>query len=82
MPLYEYKCEGGHRFEEIHSIADRNNANCPDCKGAVHIVPSAPSRIRMAYTFTTYGHDGSVIGQSQSTEKTPILPEKVHGSRW
>lgn len=32
MPLYEYTCSAcGHRFEQIRSMAERNNANCPKC---------------------------------------------------
>lgn len=28
MPLYEYECECGHRFEEFHGMDDRNNVVC------------------------------------------------------
>lgn len=73
MPLYEYECEGGHRFEEFRSMAERNNVDCPDCKRAVHIVPSAPGLIREAHTFTTVGHDGRIIGQKQITDRTPLV---------
>jgi len=76
--LYEYECEGGHRFEEIHSIADRNNVDCPDCKRAVHIRISVPRKPLIAHTFTTIGHDGKVIGQKQTTERTPL---KVWGRK-
>lgn len=82
MPLYEYECEGGHKFEGLHSMADRHNVACPNCKRPAHIKLSVPRPPVMAKTFTTYGHDGSMIGQKQTTEKTPMLPEKVHGGRF
>lgn len=33
MPIYDYKCNKcGHRFSQMNSIKDRNNASCPKCK--------------------------------------------------
>lgn len=29
MPLYEYECECGNRFEGFHCIEDRHNVVCP-----------------------------------------------------
>lgn len=78
-PIYEYECKDGHRSEGVHSIEDRNNANCPDCKRAVHIVPSTPGLIREAHTFTTYGHDGRIIGQRQMTDRTPLVLHTYSG---
>ena len=31
MPLYEYKCECGNRFEDLNSIANRHRAECIHC---------------------------------------------------
>ena len=32
MPLYEYRCESGHSFEELRKVGGRSNpAPCPDC---------------------------------------------------
>lgn len=31
MPLYEYKCKCGHRFEALRSMDDRHNAPCLKC---------------------------------------------------
>ncbi len=82
MPLYEYYCEGGHRFEELHSIADRHNVVCPDCKKPVHIKLSPCARIIIAGWDTVIGHDGAILSRKQSTEEIPMLPEKVHGGRF
>ncbi len=72
MPLYEYECEEGHRFEAFSSIENRNDVVCPDCKRAVRIRISVPRKPLIAHTFTTYGHDGRIIGQKQTTERTPL----------
>lgn len=31
MPLYEFRCSCGHRFEAIKPIEDRDTAICPEC---------------------------------------------------
>lgn len=82
MPLYDYECEGGHRFEELHSVVDRNNAVCPDCKKPVHIKLSACALILIAGWDTVVGHDGAILSRKQSTEDMGMLPEKVHGGRF
>ncbi len=39
MPEYVYKCKKcGKELEEYHSVKDRYNQLCPDCKGEVEIV--------------------------------------------
>lgn len=69
MPIYEYECEGGHRFEEFHSIENRHSVVC-SCGKPVHIKISLGS-FRMARPFTVLAHDGTVLHQSQTTAKTP-----------
>ena len=79
MPLYEYECEGGHNFEKLHSIEDRNNVVCPKCEKPVHIRISLQGKSRIAHTFTTVGHDGRIIGQRQTTERTSMAVRKESG---
>jgi putative FmdB family regulatory protein len=44
MPLYEYECKKcHHRFERIQKFSDRHVKKCPDCKGPVEQVVSAPA---------------------------------------
>lgn len=31
MPMYEYRCECGRRFEQLRALGDRDNAVCPSC---------------------------------------------------
>ncbi len=44
MPLYEYLCKKcGHRFEEIRKFSDKQPTKCPECKGVLEQVISAPA---------------------------------------
>lgn len=31
MPIYIYRCEGGHLFEELQKISDKPIEKCPKC---------------------------------------------------
>ncbi len=72
MPLYEYECDCGKRFEVRRSIASRLSATC-ECGASPRLLISLQGDHRTAHTFTTYGHDGRVIGQRQTAERTPIV---------
>jgi putative FmdB family regulatory protein len=44
MPLYEYQCKKcGHRFEKIQKFSDPKVKKCPECRGPVEQVISAPA---------------------------------------
>jgi putative FmdB family regulatory protein len=44
MPLYEYECEKcGHRFEKIQKFSDKMVKKCPECRGRVEQMISAPA---------------------------------------
>ncbi len=44
MPLYEYECtKCGHRFEVIQKFSDPARKSCPQCRGAVRKLLSAPA---------------------------------------
>ncbi len=44
MPLYEYQCGAcGHRFEIIQKFSDAPITECPDCRGMVRKLQSAPA---------------------------------------
>ena len=44
MPLYEYQCKQcGHRFEKIQSFSAPEEKECPECKGPVERLLSAPA---------------------------------------
>ncbi len=81
MPLYEYECEDGHRFDSIKPIPKRYTAVCKCGKIAKHIM-SAWGRVIFAAYDTVVDCNGIVMSKKQSTEETPMLPEKVHGGRF
>ena len=44
MPLYEYQCGAcGHRFEIIRKFSDAPITECPDCRGTLRKLQSAPA---------------------------------------
>lgn len=43
MPLYEYECENGHRFEKILKFSDPPLEACPTCGGTVRKLISSPA---------------------------------------
>jgi len=43
MPLYEYECEAGHRFEKIQKFSDPPIETCPTCGKSVHKLVSSPA---------------------------------------
>jgi len=44
MPLYEYECKKcHHRFERMQKFSDPHVKKCPNCKGPVEQVISAPA---------------------------------------
>ena len=43
MPLYEYECERGHRFERIVKFSDPPIAVCPECGAPVRKLISSPA---------------------------------------
>jgi len=43
MPLYEYECEAGHRFERIQKFSDPPVEQCPTCGRPVHKLMSSPA---------------------------------------
>ena len=43
MPVYEYGCEAGHRFEVTQKFSDRPITACPTCAQPVSKLISAPA---------------------------------------
>jgi putative FmdB family regulatory protein len=43
MPLYEYQCEAGHRFERIQKFSDPPVDVCPTCGKPVRKLLSSPA---------------------------------------
>jgi putative FmdB family regulatory protein len=53
MPLYEYECERGHRFEAVQRLEDPPLARCSRCPAKAKRVISAPTLLhnRGLYVF-------------------------------
>jgi len=43
MPLYEYECDNGHRFEVIRKFSDPPLEQCPTCGSPVRKLFSSPA---------------------------------------
>jgi putative FmdB family regulatory protein len=43
VPLYEYECESGHRFERIQKFSDPPIDKCPTCESTVRKLLSSPA---------------------------------------
>ena len=73
MPLYEYECEQGHRFEKIQKFSDPPIDKCPQCGSPVRKLLSSPA-IQFKGTgwyITDYAKkDSAAAGKSEKSEKT------------
>jgi len=68
MPLYEYQCEAGHRFERIQKFSDPPVDTCPTCGSKVRKLLSSPA-IQFkgsGFYITDYPKKGSSSGESKS----------------
>ena len=62
MPIYEYECEGGHRFTEVRKIANRHDAVCPEC-GKWGNIKISLSNFRMAAPLTIVTPEHGIVCQ-------------------
>ena len=73
MPLYEYRCKKcGHHFEKIQSFSAPDEKECPECKGEVERLISAPSfQFKGAGWYVNdYGAKGNSKSASKSSESS------------
>ncbi len=70
MPIYEYKCENGHLFEEMQSFSAEPVAICNDCGITAKRQFSIPMVLYKGSGFytTDYGRNGSA-SRSKSEPK-------------
>ena len=69
MPNYEYRCECGKTFERILPIEKRYDTTCSCGKQAQLLI--SHTNLRIAEPFSVLAHDGTVLHQTQTIEKTP-----------
>ena len=69
MPIYEYECQGGHRFEHFTQLIDIEPPPCPDCK-------QPTKRVMSTFGFRMRrGKAASEIDKRDVLPKTQMRPE-------
>lgn len=66
MPLYEYECDAGHRFELIRKFSDPPLEKCPTCGAPVHKLFSSPA--------IQFKGSGFYITDYAKKDQTPASP--------
>ncbi len=71
MPLYEYECENGHRFEVIRKFSDPPLERCSICGGPVRKLQSAPAfQLKgSGWYITDYARKDQGKGSGETTKK-------------
>jgi len=71
MPIYEYRCENGHTFEEMQRMTDDPLTNCTTCEAPVQRVfhPVAVHFKGSGFYTTDYGRKKS-SGAGESKESS------------
>ena len=73
MPLYDYKCENGHVFEEMQSFSSEPVATCGDCGTSATRMLSVPIVLYKGSGFytTDYGRNGSASRSRSESHGEP-----------
>jgi len=68
MPLYEYECAKGHRFEAIEKVKDKPLKRCSLCPAPVRRTISQPTLLhnRGIHVFDRYTQDDVLRGRPSS----------------
>jgi len=71
MPIYEYRCTSGHKFEAFQSMADDSLTACEVCEAPVERVLSAPAiHFKGSGFYTTdYAKKGAANSNSNGESK-------------
>ncbi len=72
MPVYDYRCEQGHRFDAFQSMSDKPLVKCEECGATVERVLHAP-----AIHFKGSGFHNTDYG----TKKRPVSGEPTGGEK-
>jgi len=74
MPLYDYKCAEGHRFERFVALADFTSPQTCDCGAPTHRLIVAPMIARSDVIAPIMGADGK-LHDSLSSYRATLKPE-------
>ena len=78
MPLYEYECDNGHRFEVIQKFSDPLVEKCPTCGSPVRKLQASPA-IQFkgsGWYVTDYARKDSAGGSKPSGENASSSESK------
>ena len=75
MPIFEYKCENGHRFEKMTTIAKREEPQICDCGVVGKFVISCPT---IALDGTDPGFPSAYDKWAKTHEEQAKRPEPVN----
>jgi len=77
MPIYEYSCECGKRFEEFRSIDSRHDTVCSCGRKAQLLISKVADAnpFRDCIPLTLIDGEGNVIGRRNDHHKTPMFNE-------
>jgi len=72
MPIYEYRCVKGHKFEAFQSMSEDSFTKCVECGAACERVLSAPSiHFKGSGFYTTdYARKGKKTGASEDSKSS------------
>ena len=82
MPLYEYECDAGHRFEKIQKFSDLPIETCPTCGKPVHKLVSSPAfQFKgTGWYITDYAKKGGDSGSDKPATEKPEKSDKADKS--
>ena len=66
MPVYVYRCTGGHEHDITHAMSARPRVVCPDCGAVMHKVPQVFS--------VTWGG----LAPSREPERSPEVQDLIN----
>jgi putative FmdB family regulatory protein len=71
MPIYEYRCRNGHRFEVFQSMAEDPVSRCPECAAPVERVfhPVAVHFKGSGFYSTDYARAGRSDGTGEAKKE-------------
>jgi putative FmdB family regulatory protein len=83
MPIYEYRCERGHTFEEVQRMTDDPLESCTSCGAPVQRVfhPVAVHFKGSGFYSTDYGKKAAAASSSDGTSKTESKTESKTDSK-
>ena len=78
MPIYEYRCANGHRFEVFQSMSEESLTTCIECAATAERVLSAPAVHFKGSGFyaTDYARKGAKAGATSDSGPDSSSSEK------